>query len=123
QRDRGSQHPRAPETPRPIRRGRRDRRAQTSVLLEDAPLELPQLSARLEAELVHKPAPARLVGGERIRLPRGPIEAEHQLGEQTLPERVLGDEPLELTHQLRAAPELELGVNPGLERQQPPLLE
>src|SRR5262249_46348336 len=60
---------------------------------------------------------------ERVGLPTGAIEAEHQLTDQPLAKGVLGDEPLEFAHQLRATAQLQLSVDPPLEREQPPLLE
>src|SRR5262249_25166361 len=78
---------------------------------------------RLEAELLGEAAPERLVRGERLRRPAGPIEAEHQLAEQALLERVLADEPLELAPQLRAAAKRELRVEAALQRKQPAPLE
>src|SRR5262249_51539287 len=64
-----------------------------------------------------------LVGGERIRLPTGPVEREHQLAEQPLAERMRGDRPLELGDELAVASEVELGVDARLDGEQPPLLQ
>jgi hypothetical protein len=72
-------------------------------LFENSTLERTQRRPRLEAELLHEPTPARLIGREGVGLPAGAEETEHQLADQPLPERVRADEPLELAHQLCAA--------------------
>ena len=66
--------------------------------------------------------PARvLVGVQGLRLPARAIQRRHQLSPQTLAERVLGDEGLELSDQLVVAPEREVGVDPQLDCCQPDL--
>ena len=54
---------------------------------------------------------------------RGSVQGRHQTPPQALSERVLGDESLELSDQLVVVPEREVGVDPGLRRRQPDLLE
>ena len=93
------------------------------VLLEDRPLEPPQLLPRLEPELLVEQAAAGLVDGERLGLAAAAVEREHELAAQALAQRVLADEPLQLGHELRVAAELEVGVDPLLERGEPLLLE
>ena len=51
---------------------------------------------------------------ERLRLPPGAVEGDHQLAAQALVERVVDHELLELGHELRAAAELELGLEAPL---------
>ena len=80
------------------------------ILVEDRPLELLQRPARLDAELVEQGAPGVLVGSERLGLPPGPVERQHQLTTEALAERMLGDQPLELADHLRMAPALEIGL-------------
>ena len=92
-------------------------------MLEDRLLELPQLRARLEAELVGEQLPAAAVGVERVGLPSRPVEGEHQLRAPPLSERVFSDERLELGHELCVPAELELGVDPLLERRGTLLLQ
>ena len=60
---------------------------------------------------------------ERLRVPTRAVEREHQLPAEPLHERMLGDERLELADELAVATELEVGVDPRLERAQPQLLE
>ena len=89
---------------------------------EDHPLECAQLLARLEAELVER-EPRLLVGGERVDLPTGAVEREHLQPPQPLACRVLAGERLQLADQLGVHAELELRLDPVLERRQPQLLQ
>src|SRR5262249_24648008 len=73
----GGEPPR-PDPPRPSRGRRRDRASERRILLENASFQCAQLGARLEPELLREPAPERLIGGKRIRLPTAAIKAEHQ---------------------------------------------
>ena len=106
--------------PRP-QLGRLDRKRR--ILLEDRLLQLLQGGARLEAELVpHRLAhpPKHL---ERRGLPIAPIEGEHQLPAEPLAARVLRDQRLELGNEIAMAAELQVGLDPILERRQPQLLQ
>ena len=83
--------------------------SRVGILLEDAPLELLQRGRGLEAERLDErgaPRPEPLQG---VRLPPGAIQGDHQLAAQSLVERIVEHELLELGHELRAAAELELG--------------
>ena len=60
---------------------------------------------------------------QRLGLTPRSVEREHQLAPQALPQRVLRDQRLELADELSAAAELEVGVDPLLERLQAQLLE
>ncbi len=63
-------------------------------------------------------------GTPRARPPAaGAVEREHQLAAQTLPERMLGHELLELADELRAAARREVRVDPRLEGGEPKLLQ
>src|SRR5438045_3720300 len=62
-------------------------------------------------------------GSERIGLPAGAVEAEHQLAEQPLAERMLGDESLQLADKPTAASEFDLGVDARLDGEQPSRLQ
>ena len=93
------------------------------ILLEDRPLEPLELLARLQSQLLRELAAGLAVGVERLGLPAGAVEREHQLAAQALPQRMLGDERLELADQLGVAAAGQIGVDPLLERRQPQLLE
>jgi hypothetical protein len=87
------------------RRGRRQRQVEARVLPEDQPLELAERRRRLDAELVGEQAPRLLVRDERVRLPARPVEREHLLPPQPLPERLSCDERLELADEIAVPPE------------------
>ena len=78
---------------------------------------------RLEAEVVDRRLSSRPIGGERIRLPTGPVEREHLLAAEPLAIRVLSDKRVQLGDERRVASELEVGVDPLLERPESQLLE
>ena len=67
-------------------------------LVEYLALELPQLLARLEAELVDERRPDTAVGGQGVRLAPAPVEGDHQLGPEPLAQRMDGHQALELGH-------------------------
>ena len=91
-------------------------RLERRVLSEDRRLELPQLRARLESELVCQHATRVAVGLERVRLSARAVQRQHELRAKPLAVRMLGHEHLQLGHQLGLTPELEVGVDPLLER-------
>ena len=93
------------------------------LVAQDRLLEPRELLARLEAEVLVQERPGAAIRGERIRLPLRPVEGEHQLLPEPLPERMLADERLELVDELGRAAEREIGLDPPLEREQPQLLE
>ena len=90
--------PRRPATPRPRLAAPepRGRPASAGSCASIAALELAQPLARLDPELLDQ-LPARvLVRLQRVGLPVGAVEREHQLRAQALAVRVLVDQPLEL---------------------------
>jgi len=93
------------------------------ILAEDALLLAPQGGAGLDSELVDQRAPQRAVDGERIGLAPAAVERQRQLRVQTLAERVLGDEGLELGDQARVPAQSELRVDSLLGRRQAQLAE
>jgi hypothetical protein len=64
-------------------------------------------------------APFAVHGG----LTPGPVERDHQLSAQSLAQRLLADEHLQLRNQLVRASECEIGVDARLQRREPRLLE
>ena len=106
--------------------GRGERRLleqQRLVLAQDRGLELAELGAGVDAELLDERLARAAVGGERVRLPAGPVEREHQLGARPLAQGLRIDERLELRDELRVTAECEVGVDPLLERDGAELLE
>ncbi len=88
-----------------------ERRLERSVLAQDRLLELAQLRAGLEPQLLVERAPSVAVGLERVRLPPGAVESKHELGARALVEGTLGDRRLQLGDELGVAAQLELGVD------------
>ena len=81
-------------------------------MAEDHPLELPELGARSQAQLVAQQRTCLAVGGERLGLASRPIQREHQLRAQSLLERRLRRESLQLDDHVGRVPEGQLSVNP-----------
>ena len=104
---------------------RRDRRGrgQLLVLVQDRVMERLQLRSRVDPELVHESRTRRGVGIERLGLPPGAVEREHQLPAQSFPQRLLADERLELADELGVAATFEIGVETRLDRDKPELLQ
>ena len=91
-------------------------------MAEHRALELAQRRARLDAELVQRPASV-LVGVERVLLPPGAVEREDELLAEPLAVRLGGDELLELRDDFAMLAEREPRVEPQLERLEPQILE
>ncbi len=79
---------------------------------EDRCLELAQLGTGVEAELLGEHGAALLEHAQRIGLPSGAVEGQHQLGPQSLAERMVGDEHLELADEPLMMGERELHFDP-----------
>jgi len=90
---------------------------------EDRLLEPTQCGAGLDPELVDEQSPGLLEDPERLGLPPRPVQREHQLCAKALPEGLLEDERLQLAEQPGVAAELELSLDPVLERVEPQLFE
>jgi hypothetical protein len=97
------------------RRGAGGRALKLGVLLQDRPLELAQLLAGLQSEVLDQFAARPAVGLERIRLAPGPVEGEHQQRPQSLAERVADQQALQLRDRRGIVAELELGLEGILE--------
>ena len=96
---------------------------ESRILHEDRLVKLAEPTAGFDAELLDERPSRYLVGLERLGLAPGPVEAEHQLAEQTLPQRVLLHQPLQLAGEFGVATGGEIGVDPLLERRQAQLPE
>src|SRR6266516_5594947 len=101
------------------RGGRRELR----ILGEDFPLELLQLWAGLEPELLAERPAGLAVRLQRVRLPAGAVEGAHQLSLQPLAEWVFADELLELRDDLGVAACGEIVLDAVLEHGEPLFLE
>ena len=113
-----------------FRRGRRSRNllrfevpGQLGVLGEDPELESFERRPGLDPYLLDQHLTCIAICLQCVRLPAGAVEREDQLGARPFPERVLGDETLQLRDELRLSSEREICIDPILERDEPPLFE
>ena len=81
----------------------------TGVLREDRPLQLLQLAPGLDPELLYQDTARVGVRLERVRLAPRAVEGEDQQRAEALAQRVVEDQALELSRQLRVPAQLELG--------------
>src|SRR5205085_8263714 len=107
-----------------LRLGRRRRRrrqldtcfearwVELGVVGQDEPLESLELRARVETELVGEQPARRAVQLERVGLPTGAVEGEHEQGAKPFLERVRGYERLQLADELGVPPEIEIDLRP-----------
>jgi len=93
------------------------------VAPEDRAFELLQRRRRLDAELIHEETAAFAVARERIGLPPGAIQGEHQLPARAFAQRFFFDQRLELADETVVMSELELRVDALLERGEAKLRE
>ena len=105
------------------RRRSRPRQDELGSLHENRTLELLQLDARLEPELLAKERTCVAIDAEAFDLPPGAVERQHELRAEPLAVRMLGAERLELGHELALPPEGELGLDPVLDGCEAKLLE
>ena len=104
-------------------RGFLHRGGEGGILSENAPLELTELGAGVEAELRHEQLPSLPIGCERIRLAAAPIERNHQLAAQSLPKRMVGHEPLQVRRELNVTAQAKLDVDAVLHAREPQLVQ
>ena len=104
-------------------RRRLPREVERRILAQDRLLELLELLAGLEPELVREYALGLAIRAERFCLTPRAIEREHQLAAQALPERMLGDERAQLADQVRVAAGGEIRVDALFARRPAQLLE
>jgi hypothetical protein len=90
---------------------------------EDRPLELAELRARLDAELLDERLPHSSIGSESVRLAARAVEGEHELRAEALPEGRRGDKFLEFRNHLCALAKLQVCLEPFLLGQQAQLLQ
>ena len=98
-------------------------RSSDVVLAEDRGLELAELRAGIDAELLDEGLARGAVGGERVRLAARAVEREHELRARALAQRLGLDERLELGDELGVTAEREVGVDALLDDDGSQLLE
>src|SRR6266568_4836475 len=82
------------------------------VLRENPPFELPDLRARVDAELAGKTLTQLPTGSERIGLSSRAVQRGHPVRPQPFPERVLTGESIKLTDELAVPTDREVGGDP-----------
>ena len=106
-----------------VRRRRVVGHTQAGLVPQDLRLDLLELGAGLDPELVDEAGACILVHLQGLGLPARTIQREHQLSAEGLSERMLGDEGFELADHIALASELEVGVDPLAADDEPQLLE
>jgi hypothetical protein len=101
--------------------GRQRAEQQRAIGLQDLLVQVAQQRAGLDAQLVDQLPPRRAVGGQRGGLLPGPVQREHEQLVQPLPQWLGRGQRLQLDHDLAVPPQVQVRVNPGLERVQPHL--
>lgn len=86
---------------------------------QDRPLQLTQLRPRLQAEFRHEHLAGVAVGRQRLGLTAGPVQRQHLLPAQPLPQRVLANQPGQALADLLVPPQGQLQVQAELRRGQP----
>ena len=86
-------------------------------------LQLPELAARFEPELVGEDCTAGHVHVERLGLASGAVQRKHELPSQMLAQRVCAHESLELSDHVCVTPAGEVRPNPGFDTAQSKLGE
>ena len=99
--------------------GRHAGQVEARVLGEHEALQLLQLGAGVDAQLVGEHRAGALVGRERVALPTTTIERGHEQRPERLPHRVPPHERLKLGHRRRGTGTSEVGGDPALERVEP----
>src|SRR4029453_2486886 len=93
------------------------------ILPEDALVEPLQGKPGIDAELLGQGPPSTVEGDQRISLPTRPILSQHQLGPEALPEREPNDQRLQLADDRGVVADLQVALEPLLQRAQTQLLE
>ena len=110
---------------KPARRGsrRRTEHVQRRVLGEDGRLESAQLGPGLDAQLVDQQPAGPLVGLQGVALTARAVQGHHELTPQTLTERLIAQERLDLAHQFGGSAVGQIRVHPVLHQRQTQLLQ
>jgi hypothetical protein len=83
--------------------------------VEDSALQLLQRLAGLEPEFLIQDAAGQLEYSKGVGLPLGPVQRQHELAVEGLPQRVLGGQRVQLTDTLAMTAQQELRVNHHLD--------
>ena len=96
---------------------------QVGVVGQDRGLQVLQVPAGVDAQLVGEHVPGPPVDLQRLGLPAGPVQAQHQLPPQPLVQRIPGGQVLQFADQFRVASHRQVGPDAGGERAQPQFLQ
>ncbi len=86
---------------------------------QDGALQVPQLRPRLDAQLVHEQAAGLAVDLQGLGTPPAPVQRQHLLTAQALPERMLGGEPFQPRQHVGRPAQLKVGVDAELQGGEP----
>ena len=92
---------------------------QRRVLPEHLVVELSQRRARFDAQLLVQHRAELAVRRQRVRLPTRSVQREDPLGMEALAQGMVGDERAQLGEDTQMVPQVELGLDAGLERRPP----
>src|SRR5689334_19590529 len=98
-------------------------RRKRRLLVEDRELEVPELLARVETELVVQIPASLLVGLERLGLAAVGVERKHEQPPQRLPPGLVGDETTEFGDRLTASADVDARLVQLLDSLQPELFQ
>ncbi len=85
------------------------RQLQRRVLLQDPPVEILELRGGVDPQLIGEQLLGSPVAFQRVGLPPRAVAGEHQMVPESLPERMLGDQPFEIGQHLRVLSDGETG--------------
>ena len=86
-------------------------------------MEILELGARLGAEAVHKRLPCLLVGSQCLALATGATQGQHELGVESLSQRMLGGQRTQIRDQFAGPAKVQAGVDVPFHGLQPHLLQ
>jgi hypothetical protein len=82
-----------------------------------------QLRNRVDAQLVGQAPAQRVVNTQRVGLPPVAVQPQHEQAVQPLPERVGGHQSVQVGHRLAVPAQLQLQLQPILDRTQPQVVQ
>jgi hypothetical protein len=96
---------------------------QDGILREHGRLHGAQLRPGFHADLSDEVTAGPLEGEQGVTLPPAAVQREHQLRPQSLPQRMLAYQALQLGGHLGVSAQRQAGLDPGLQRGQPRLFQ
>ena len=82
-------------------------------MAEDGSLQVPQRTAGVDAQVGSQRPAHPVIDRQRISLPAGPVQRQHQLAVQLLIQRIGGDHLLQLVDELVVLPGSQAGLGQG----------